>query len=283
MNFRKLEKNVELMEPEHVLKANILANLEEGYEELKPFKIQKTEAVILAGGPSLKLFKGFKGPIFTVNGAYNWAVAKGYQPKAQFIVDPREWNKRFTQPVVPGCKYIIGSQCHPAIAKSVPKEQVWLWHGGDMAMDILKGRGGEYYPVFGGSTVMLRALPTLMMLGLRRLRIYGFDSCWDGRKHHAYEQKENDGSPVMEISLNGRTFYCNPWMAVQAQEFVDLVKHMLPEDCELVVHGKGLIAHILKTGAHYGGISLESLQRGQEVPSDRGHRLKHEPGQDRTV
>jgi hypothetical protein len=41
-------------------------------------------------------------------------------------------------------------------------------------------------------------------------------------------------------------------MAFQAQEFITLVKHIFPDDLELNIHGDGLIAHILKTGAAYG-------------------------------
>ena len=120
------------------------------------------------------------------------------------------------------------------------------------------GEDRTVYPVFGGSTVMLRAIPLLMMLGIRKIHIYGFDSCLLDDRHHAYAQAENDGAPVMDVLVGGKTFKCHPWMAVQAQEFIELVKHMLPEDAELAVYGDGLIAHILNTGAHFYEQQLEA-------------------------
>jgi hypothetical protein len=279
---RELEKRLVLMEPEEVLRKNIIANMEAGYEEARPFQIQQTEVALLAGGPSLEQFDRPDLPIITVNGAYNWAVERGYKPKAQLIVDPRYWNKRFAHPAVEGCKYLIASQCHPGVAQSVPKDQVWLWHSGDVAAPVMRELGEEnghreWMAIFGGSTIMLRAFPLLAMLGLRKFHVWGFDSCLGERGvHHAYAQPENDGDKTMDITVGGRTFVCHPWMAVQAQEYVDLVKHMLPEDLEMVLYGNGLIAHILKTGAVYGGERMAGLLGSEEIHSDGGHRPQHE-------
>lgn len=263
--LKEIDKKMELMEPPEVLRGYILTNLEAGYQEARPFEVQDREIAILAGGPSLELFDRPDLPIITVNGAYNWAIEKGYKPSAQLIVDPREWNKRFTQPVIEGCKYLIASQCHPEIARSVPKEQVWLWHSGDCAAPVMREWGEktgnkEWMAIFGGSTVMLRGLPLLTMLGFRKFHIWGFDSCLADGKHHAYEQTENDFDKTIEVKVGGRPFICHPWMAIQGQEYVDLVKHMLPDDVQMCVYGDGLIAHILRTGAIYGGFSLEGLQ-----------------------
>jgi hypothetical protein len=43
-------------------------------------------------------------------------------------------------------------------------------------------------------------------------------------------------------------FSCTPWMLSQAQEFRGLVG-FLGDEVELAVHGDGLIAHMIKTGA----------------------------------
>jgi len=259
---RELQKRVEITEPQAVLERNIRANLVRGYREAEPLKTQATEVDLLAGGPSLALYKPTGRPVLTVNGAYNWALERGIKPKGQFVVDPRELNIRFVQPAIHDCLYYIGSQCHPSLAASLPRDQVRIWHGGDIApkviQDEMKRTGGEhtFYPVFGGSTVMLRTLPLLAMLGIRNVHIFGFDSCLVGDEHgayahHAYAQAENDTEARLDVTVGGRRFACHPWMAVQAQEFVELAKHMLPEDMQLEVNGDGLIAHILRTGAHY--------------------------------
>ncbi len=267
--IRELDKRMELMAPPEKMREYILENLKAGYADAVPKEVQDTEVAILAGGPSLDLFleSGWKGPVITVNGAYNWAIEKGFKPTAQIIVDPRQFNRRFVEPHIEGCRYLIGSQCHPDVARAAPKSQVLLWQSGDIVVPVLEEFSKENgdrvsYPVFGGSTVMLRGIPLLLMLGIRKFHIYGWDSCLMDGAHHAYAQPENEETRIMDILIGGRTFKCHAWMAVQAQEFVDLVKHMLPGDCQLEVYGDGLIAHILKTGAIYGGSSLESIFRG---------------------
>jgi hypothetical protein len=68
----------------------------------------------------------------------------------------------------------------------------------------------------------------------------------DGQ-HHAYDQPENVDHP-MEAVCAGLHFHGCPWMFSQALEFVDMIKkvgHLF----KINVHGDGLLAHILKTGA----------------------------------
>ena len=266
LSLEDMKSRMRLNVDEALLPQHIRANVAKGYKEARPYAAREDEVALLAGGPSLELFRGHKGPIITVNGAYKWALEHGYTPNAQIIVDPRELNKRFTQPVIPGCQYLICSQCHPSVAESVPHDQVRLWHSGDTAAEVMEkmsredGKERTWFPVCGGSSVMLRALPLLVMLGIRKIRIWGFDSCLKEGAHHAYEQPENDSPTVVDITVGGRTFECHIWMAVQAQEFVELIKRVMPEEVELAVEGDGLISHILQTGAQaYGGISLASL------------------------
>jgi len=260
LKLNEIDRNIHLHASDEQLKANVLSNLKEGYAEAVPHDKQDTEVAILAGGPSLQLFKdsGWKGPIITVNGAYNWAIENGFKPSAQIILDPREFNIRFTSPVIPDCKYLIASQCDPSIAKSLPKEQVWLWHSGGFTQEVIDGyvketgKSHTWFPIFGGSTVVLRAFPLLIMLGLNKFHIYGFDSCLMDDKHHAYEQDENNENRLMDVIVGGRSFKCHPWMAIQAQEFIGMVKSMIGDHCQMEVYGDGLIAHILKTGAVLG-------------------------------
>jgi hypothetical protein len=91
------------------------------------------------------------------------------------------------------------------------------------------------------------------MLGFKRFHLFGCDSCIEEDKHHAYEQVENDGQLVVPVTVGGETFNCNPWMASQAQEFIDLIT-VLGNEVELEVYGGGLLHHILKTGASYADI-----------------------------
>lgn len=245
---------------------NVLHNIKRDIPQVKPYERQENTVMILAGGPSLNDFadeivqKRLDGCILvTVNGTYNWALEHGLNPSAQIIVDAREHNKRFVEPAVPGCRYLLASQCHPSVIDAAPEGQVVMWHsaiddGLAKELDAHYGKEGEaWYPCVGGSTVMLRAIPLLRMLGFYKFEVYGFDSCvFENGVHHAYKQGENteDGNSDrwVKVVCGERIFACTPWQASQSQEFMDLIG-LLGDEVELDVAGDGLISCIIKTAA----------------------------------
>jgi hypothetical protein len=241
------------------VRTNIHANLDLGLREIAPHDVQPDlEISLLCGGPSLADFAGqIRGPVVTVNGTYNWALANGLTPGLQIMVDAREFNRRFVDPILPECQYAISSQCDPALVASLPHDRTFLWHGaGDEILGYLREydeareQARQYYPINGGSSITLRALPILAMLGFRKIHVYGFDSCLRGEQHHAYPQPENDADPLIEIMVDGKTFTCATWMAQQANEFQQILTHILvPAGVELAVYGDGLIAAILNAAA----------------------------------
>lgn len=246
-----------------IVEAQTAENIRAGWMHAVPHNRQNREVILLAGGPSAANFlplirelrageDGKQGAaLITVNGAYDWAIANGLKPSAQIVLDAREFNARFTRNVQPDCVYLISSQVHPKTLEGLPREKTYLWHSGisDANEQLVRERcGGHFFPVPGGSTVVLRAIPLLRMLGFAQLHVFGFDSCVLGDEHHAYEQIENDGEIVVPVTCGGQTFTCTPWMVSQATEFQDLIKFM-GNEVELAVYGDGLIAQIVKTGA----------------------------------
>jgi hypothetical protein len=114
--------------------------------------------MVLCGGPSLNDFedeiiklRNEGMPMVTCNGTYNWAVERGLNPSMQMIIDARPFNKRFTRPVVDGCKYFISSQCDPSIFEGLPKENTWLWHVSGLE-DGVKELLDELYPDWCGAS-----------------------------------------------------------------------------------------------------------------------------------
>ena len=242
---------------ETVADAQTRANVEAGWAHVTPHDKQEREVVLLAGGPSTQehlrdIFKlrAEGAALVTVNGAYDWAMDNGLAPSAQIVLDAREFNARFTRRPHPTCKYLIASQVHPSVLEGLPRERTLLWHSGvsDANEALIREKTGYFFPVPGGSTVVLRAIPLLRMLGFARIHLFGFDSCVLGDKHHAYPQPENDREVTMPLTCGGRTFSCTPWMISQAAEFQDLVA-FLGNEVELAVYGDGLIAHMIKHGA----------------------------------
>src|SRR5262249_35779796 len=91
----------------------------------------------------------------------------------------------------------------------------------------------------------------MRMLGYHKFILYGCDSCIsrDG-EHHAYEQTENNAPTALPVIVNpgGKVFLCAPFMAAQANEFLDLVQ-VLGSEIDLDVKGDGLLAYLLQVGA----------------------------------
>ena len=240
---------------EDQIKKNVTYNIKQGYLQVQPYPTNDIETMIIGGGPSLsqhiekiKQLRANGVKLIAINGAYKWCLDNGITPSAMVMVDARKFNARFTQPVVEDCKYFIASQCHPSVFKELPKDRTYVWHTqSEILTEILEAQFEEWYPVPGGSTVLLRAIPLFRMLGFKRFHIFGCDSCLEEDKHHAYEQLENDDELIIPVNVSGKIFNCNPWMISQAQEFIDLIR-MVGDEIELEVYG-GLLHHILESGA----------------------------------
>ena len=242
-----------------VVEAQSKQNILDGWKHATPYDRQDREVVLLAGGPSLgdhleeiRRFRAEGAALITTNGAYNWALEQGLKPSLQIVVDAREFNSRFTKPVIPDCLYLMASQVHPKTLEGLPHERTFLWHSGVSAEveSLVREKTGHFFPVPGGSTVVLRAIPLLRMLGFWRIHIIGFDSCVRRANgtHHAYAQSENDEEHLFPVDCGGRHFVASPWMIAQASEFRGLVRS-LGDEVELDVMGDGLIAHMVQTGA----------------------------------
>ena len=240
---------------EDQIKKNVAYNIKQGFLQVQPYPTNDIETMIVGGGPSLpqhtekiKQLRANGVKLIAINGAYKWCLDNGITPSAMVMVDARKFNARFTQPVVEDCKYFIASQCHPSVFKDLPKDRTYVWHTqAEILKEMLEAQFEECYPVPGGSTVLLRAIPLFRMLGFKRFHIFGCDSCLEEGKHHAFEQLENDDEIIIPVNVSGKIFNCNPWMISQAQEFIDLIR-MIGDEIELEVYG-GLLHHILESGA----------------------------------
>lgn len=261
--FDKMKMNTS----EDIVFSQIRTNLEKGIQQLRPFVEQSDQKVIVLGGsPSLndyideiKEHKKNGAKIITMNGSYLWAKEHDLWPVTQFMIDARKFNERFVEPVDDNNIYIMASQIHPDLLDKLPPERTYLFQANcdPRSTDICKELVGEMYkdwfPIPGGSTVMLRCLPALQMMGFRSIEIFGFDSCFmNDREHHAYDQPENDITEeninrVGLITNNGKTFAVDGWMICQAKEFMD-IRQRLVRKLDIKVHGDGLIAHCLETG-----------------------------------
>jgi len=243
---------------EEQIKANVKINIDNDWEQVVPHETNDIECMILGGGPSLdkhldkiKELRDSGVKLLTMNGSYNWAIENSLTPSALVMVDARQFNARFTRQVLPECKYLLASQCHPDALEGLPKERTYLWHTQtDLIQDLLTEKYKVWFSVPGGTTILLRVIPLFRMLGYRKYHLFGCDSCLsESETHHAYSQPENDGSPIVNVQVpGGKQFKCHPWMASQAQEFVELVKY-LGSEIEIEIYGDGLLKNVLEVAA----------------------------------
>jgi SAM-dependent methyltransferase len=265
---------------EDQIRKNVETNIAGDWMQVSPHESNEEEVMILGGGPSLANFEqdiwlkrreGVK--LITLGGAYNWALEKGFRISGTIIVDARPFNARFVKPVVDDCKYFIASQCDPSVFEGLPKDRTYIWHTmADQITDLLKARYDRWWSIPGGSTVLLRAIPLLRLLGFHRFHLYGCDSCLSGgTTHHAYEQVENNTEAILPVlTSDGRLFHCHPWMVAQSEEFLELVK-FFGDEIDLAIYGDGLLSHLITTAANLtpdtegndnGSGNLESIQQG---------------------
>lgn len=259
---------------DEVILQQVSHNIRRGLPQVQPHQINPHVAIVVCGGPSLAetekelrdaVWRG--GKIIATNGSYQWCIDRNLKPSAFAMLDAREFNSRFIATPVDGCKYLLAAQCHPQTFDLCREREVLIWHccsGADTELEMLKAYYfDQVYPVTGGVTIGLRAISLMRLLGFTAFEIFGLDSCWMGKVHHAYEQPENDRDMRREVWLRhqGRDdksapFICSPWHIRQAEDFLELIRQR-GDHFRLNVHGNGLLATMLRTGAE---IQLETQE-----------------------
>ena len=253
---------------DEILLDNIRSAIRRPHPQIRPNAPNGDRVVLVGGGPSLEdtedelvqlVREGAK--LVTVNGSYQWCLDRNLHPRTQIVMDARASNARFVDPVVPGCRYVLASQCAPETWDAVEgRSDVWMFHAADRTegptKDLLDAHYlGRWCAVGGGVTVVARAIALLRIVGYVRFDLFGVDCCFLGGKHHAYTQPENDRDKPLpfKVSPTGhpeleRTFHCAPWHAKQFECFLQMIRHS-GDQFMLNVHGDGLLAYALRTSA----------------------------------
>lgn len=269
---RKPYPEAQVNSAEEILRAHVERNIRRQLPQVQPFDPQDEPIGLVAGGPSLgeaeeeigkKYSDGMR--LVSVNGTHDWLMERGMQPSAHVMIDSRRFNTRFVKGWRYGTKYFVASQCHPAVFETLRDAEVYIFHAGGSptVRSIIESYYfGRYFMVHGGSTVVLRGIALLRMLGFTHMEIWGFDSCYLGGEHHAYGQEENEGYRRAKVTVGEKEFECAAWMHSQAYEFWELAKGF-GNLLNLIVHGDGLIAHSIRYYAEKrdGGDGLGLLQQ----------------------
>ena len=213
---------------------------------------------IIGGGPSLaetlpeiRAMREFGHEIWALNQTHDWLIERGIIPSAMFMLDARPENAEFVKNARGDVIYYIASQCHPDVFRCLQGKSVATYHNAtDGALEVLEPiTDGDLHLLGGGTTVGMKAMVAARSMGFKHFHLYGFDSSYRDEEGHAYPQALNDNERMLDISCEGRQFKCAPWMAVQANEFIELARMFVQQDCLITVAGDGLIPHIARTMA----------------------------------
>lgn len=274
---------------------NVRSAIRRGHPQFHPKAANYERIALVGGGPSLEatlpdivelVHEGAK--VVTLNGAYHWALERHLHPSIQLVMDARPHNARFVQPFIPRCHYWLASQCAPEVWDAVAEypEQVHPvtgQHVGGVAIfhamaeaegpmrDLLDAYyRKQWFGVFGGTTVAIRAINLLAMAGFCSFDLFGVDSCFMDGKGHAYAQPENDRDRRLPFKVEpagrpdlAKTFWCAPWHVKQAENLLELIK-VNGANFTITVHPvepcaqQGLLAYMLWAQAQSedGSVSL---------------------------
>lgn len=241
---------------------NVRSAVERDLPWFSGFGPHKGAAVVVAGGPSMldhigaiRNQKRRGARIITVNNAWRVLMEHRVTPDVHIMLDAREENAAFVAEAPSSTRYLIASQCHPAVFDALADREVVVWHNafgdGEALREILApfeaARLKPCLLVPGGGTVGLRALWLCAMSGFRMVHVYGMDSSYDGARHHAYDQPINDADRTLEVVMGGKRYVAARWMVRQAEEFRQTWNDLRRFGVAVHVHGRGLIPDMARS------------------------------------
>lgn len=214
-------------------------------QELEQLPPRNDKIAVVGGGPSLKneieMLKAFPGVIVSTNNTHDYLLRKGIKPNFYVMSDAKPENAKYVQNPNKGTTYLISSKCHPSVFDALKDETVIKWHEW---LNI--GEDESVLRICGGSTVGLKSLNVMYILGFRDFHLFGMDSCLTDDEHHAYKQPVNDrdSDNFVEITCGDKKFKCAPWMAKQADDFRDFLGS-LGHLFKIKIYGGGLLSQIM--------------------------------------
>ncbi len=200
--------------------------------------------VIVCSGPSVRDFvaeireESKTRTICAVKGGYDFCVENGITPSMYLTVEPRRREVRFPQKE---SVFLLASRtCRENIDALSDYTRI-LWHAWGQEVENVHIK--DHIAVGGGSTSGLRAISIGYILGFRKFRFYGLDSCLVNNEKRVGQGEIHNDVMTTDVIVGDRTFYATMAMAEQANEFQETYK-FLP-DANIEVMGDGLIAAII--------------------------------------
>jgi hypothetical protein len=202
--------------------------------------------VVCGSGPSIEStfpqirddqLEGFV--VCAVKGAYDFLRGKGITPKYYLSVEPRY---RPVKNPSANSTFLLSTRVNLQQFKDLEDYPILMWHSWSIE-DPDFDKGKMY--IGGGTTSGLRAINVGYVMGFRKFKLYGFDSCLGERgEKRVGQEKLADYVSRTNVIVGDREFQCNMAMAAQAQDFQSLYDVM--DDITIEAIGDGLIPAILE-------------------------------------
>lgn len=226
---------------------------------VRDFYPEKQETLCIVGaGPSLSgqmdTIKGLDDShyILAANQAHDYLVDNDVSPWGFIYTEIHPWDEAMAQKEVDGCRYFIASHCAKPIFDHLEGRNIILWHCfQDVGEEeIIANSPSSGLMIWGGGTPTLRAFNLALVLGFKKIKLFGVDACYSDKSHALYQSGEFredwDQSKGIEVYCAGRKFMTQPYLARQAEEFTKFMK-MHGHLFTLETYGDGLIQHIHQT------------------------------------
>lgn len=236
--------------PDDLLAHNLRAAMQRKLPLVNFLEQNDKTALIVGGGPSLaddlddiRQRKADGAVIFCLNNAAHYLVERGIVPDALIILDARAFNARFVIGLPKSITLYLAMQCAPETFDAAEGHETWAYH---VPMGGISGMTEERQAAFicGGTSVGIRALHLVTVLGFREIHLYGYDSSYEGHEAHSYRQPENDQENVYTATVNGQDFHASAWMIRQADDFQYVAALLVKSGVSVHVHGRGLLPTI---------------------------------------
>ena len=267
-----------------IIQHNLLHNLNLGLPQLPACAAHGQTASVISAGPSLINYMDTIGKetqkpdtkVACVKHSHDLLLDAGVVPWACMLLDPRDHVKDFIENPHPEVKYFVSSTCAPTTLDRLVGRgaNVWLYHAlvgaGEQSLvamhnsairterkkiaGMLKKQGSDLpamepfemvdHLVVGGTTAASRGISVLHLLGFRRFRLFGFDSCfWE---QPDMTKRKDDGQPCYhKLNLAGKDWFTDAELVAQVQDF----KAILPAhpDCTFEPMGDGMVPALVRS------------------------------------
>jgi hypothetical protein len=211
-----------------------------------------TPVALVGGGPSLlkhyHKLKDYKC-VIACGSVHDKLRSLGIVPTYTVLCDPDPIMCSYVKNIhYTKTTYLVASQCSPEMFNHLKYARVILWHTMGM-VDYDQMFGKKTLTIPGGCTVGTRAMSIAMGMGYKNLHLFGFDSCFEGDAHHAYEFQNPEVEKleaVQEITMEDGTVY--KMAGYHVAQFIDFQRMLTlyKNRMNVTVHGDGPIARVME-------------------------------------